>query len=110
MERNKLIRKKEVGINIKGKFYPPESRECKAILRSLTILHSMIARNVSGLRKDFQQGPLQKKALVLANLYTNNKNGKVQLNIIDISQNDKIELAWKRQISKLYLKEYMKSA
>lgn len=110
MEKNKLKRTTEVGINIKGKFYPPESSECQAVLRSCTILHSMIARNISEMKTDFQQGPVQKKALVLAHLYVNNKNGKVQLNIIDISLNDKIELAWKKQITKLYIKEYMKSA
>lgn len=110
MERNRLKRKKEVGINIKGKFYPPNSSQCQAILRSCSILHNLIAENISAMRKDFQLGPLAKKALVLGNLYTSNKNGKIQMNIIDISLNDKIELAWKRQLNKLYLKEYTKCA
>ena len=110
MEKNKLKRKEEVGVNIRGKFYPPESKECHNVLESCRILNNMTAKNIIEKRRKFEQGPLKQKCLVFVNLYTNNKNGKNELNIINIYPNDKIELAWKRQLNKLYMKTYLKSA
>lgn len=106
-ERNKLRRKQEVGINLKGIFFPPESQECKTVLDSIANLHIMIDRNIKHQRKSFQLGPVSEKALILASLYRNPAD-EVQLCIHDISLDDSIELAWKRQLNKLYLKEYLK--
>ena len=110
MEKNKLRRKEEVGVNVRGKFYPPDSNECQTVLESCRILNNMTARNIIQRNRNFQQGPLKQKSLVFVNLFTNNRNGNTELNIIDIYPNDKIELAWKRQLNKLYMKTYLKSA
>lgn len=103
MERNKLKRKKEVGINIRGEFHAPESQECRSILNSISILHNIIARHAIQQRRDFKLGPMSEKALIKAYLYSNHLN-ETQLNIVEMSLNDDIELAWKRQINKLYSK------
>lgn len=97
----------EIGVNVKGTFYPPESQECQNILGSVSSLHHVMMRNVRNQKKEFHLGPIREKALIMASLYLNNDN-EVQLYIIDISLDDKIELAWKRQLNKLYLKEYLK--
>lgn len=103
MERNKLKRKREVGINIRGEFHAPESQECQSIVNSISILHNIIARNAKQQQKDFKLGPMNEKALIKAYPYTNHLN-ETQLNVLEISLNDDIELAWKRQINKLYSK------
>lgn len=46
---------------------------------------------------------MNEKALIKAYPYVNHLN-EIQLNVVEISVNDDIELAWKRQINKLYLK------
>lgn len=97
----------ETGINIKGIFCPPESQECQGILSSVSTLHNVIMRNIKQQKKYFNLGPIREKALVMGSLYLNDQR-EIQLYIIDISLNDKIELAWKRQLNKLYLKEYLK--
>lgn len=108
-ERNKLKRKYEIGINVRGKFYPPDSLECQSILNNISNLHNMMLREMKKHRRVFQQGPIAEKALVHASLYQTAKN-EIQLNILDISFDDNIELAWKRQLNKLYLKEYLKQS
>ena len=107
MERNKAKNIHETGINIKGTYYPPESEECQSVIKNVSILHNAMMRNLRLRKKEFHLGPIQKKALILANLYLNNSN-EVQLYIIDISLDDKIELVWKKQLNKLYIKEYLK--
>lgn len=109
MEKNKLKRKKEIGINIRGIFYPPESDECKSVIDSITNLHHMVSRNLAHQKKHFLLGPVQQKALVMASLYLN-QSKEVQLHVIDLSLNDEIELEFKRQLNKLYTNEYLKQS
>lgn len=104
IERNKLKRKREVGLNLRGEFLAPDTQECKSILRNISILQNVISRNQNSSQKSFQLGPMKEKALIKAFLYPNYSN-EVQLNIIEITPNDDIELAWKRQINRLYHKQ-----
>lgn len=106
MERNKLKRKKEIGINVGGKFHRPESEMNLSIMKNLSILQAATVRNVREQSMSFLLGPIKQKALIQATPYKNNKN-EVQLSIIEISLDDEIELAFKRQLNKLYLKEYL---
>jgi hypothetical protein len=106
--KNKLKRKEEVGFNIKGEFHPPDSPLCRSIVDSCRILHNSIANNLKAKRVDLRQGPQAEKALIFGNLFTNHTTGKIQFNIIDLSLNDHLELPWKRQLNKLYLKTYSK--
>lgn len=109
VERNRAKKMQEIGVNVKGTYFPPDSKECQKILQSVSVLHNVVMRNIRRQKKEFQLGPIQEKALILASLYFNNEN-KIQLHIIDMSLDDKIELAWKQQLNKLYLKEYLKKA
>lgn len=97
----------EIGINLGGTFYPPESEECKEVLRSVSVLHNKTMLNIRRQSKKFNLGPIQEKSLIMARLYLN-QGQDVQLSIIDLSLDDKIELSWKRQLNKLYIKEYLK--
>lgn len=107
LERNKVRQTKDVGINIKGVFHPPESQEYNEIISSIAKVHSAVGRNIKHHKKEFSLGPALKKALIFASLYATNDK-QIQLHIIDLTFNDDIELAWKQQLNKLYLKEYLK--
>jgi hypothetical protein len=107
-EKNRLKRKEEVGLNLGGNYFPPDTQLCKSIFSSCQILHNTINKNLKERRFDVQQGPILEKVLVFGNLFTYNESGKIGFNIIDISPNDSLELSWKRQINKLYLKNYSK--
>lgn len=107
LERNKLKHHQKVGMNLDGVFYPPDSEECQSVFTSVATLQNAMLRNIRPQKKDFQQGPVAEKALIHGYLYSTSSN-ELQLNVIDISLNDTIELAWKRQLNKLYLKEYLK--
>jgi len=99
----------EIGVNLGGTFYPSESKECQEVLRSVSVLHNKMMLNIRRQNKKFNLGPIQEKALIMAGLYLN-QDQEVQLYIIDISLDDKIELPWKRQLNKLYIKEYLKKS
>ncbi|CRL00293.1 CLUMA_CG013566, isoform A [Clunio marinus] len=103
---NQLNRAKEIGINLKGTFHSPDSSECQEILQNISDLNSMTSSNIEHMRKVYQLGPIQQKALILATLYKTDENN-VQLNMLDMSLNDRIELLWKQQLNRLYRKEYL---
>jgi hypothetical protein len=107
VNRNKLRQKRETGININGKFIPPQSEECKSVLKHISIVQNMTFENIRRQRKKFELGPLSEKALVLGSLYKVSTQ-EVHVNVIDITLNDKLELAWKRQLNNLYTKQYLK--
>lgn len=94
-------------MNIHGRFFPPESNECKSVFKSILVLQNMIHRNLQLQNKEFHLGPIPEKTLILGFPYFN-KSNEVQLNVIDISLNDKIELAWKQQLNRIYTNEYLK--
>lgn len=68
----------------------------------------MTFKNLRKKRKTFELGPISEKALILASLYTSQPSKEVHLNVIDISLDDKLELAWKRQLNNLYSRHYLK--
>lgn len=56
---------------------------------------------------EFRLGVAKEKAIVFAFPYFNH-NQEIQLNVIDICFDDKMELFWKCQLNSLYEKEYLK--
>lgn len=109
LNKNRLKQKQEIGLNIRGNFLPPESDACQAAFKSIEVLHNIIHRNLQLQRKEFQLGPIPKKTLILGFPYVN-LSKQVQLHVVDISLNDKIELAWKQQLNRIYMKDYLKQA
>lgn len=82
---------------------------CQSIIKSISILQAVTIENVREKKMSFLLGPMVEKALIHASLYKS-KEGDVQLYITDISSDDEMELAWKRQLNKLYLKEYLRQS
>jgi hypothetical protein len=105
-EANQLKRRRETGINIQGKFYPQESEESQFVFDSVTNLMHMIDKNLKQLHKKFQQGRLKEKVLVYAKPFS--FHDSIRLHIIDIWECDQIELAWKRNLNKIYNTQYLK--
>ncbi|CAO1356757.1 unnamed protein product [Diamesa serratosioi] len=107
IEKNRLSRLRETGINVNGKYLDPQTKECQKVLQSVQRFQLMIHKNIDKQKHDYHLGPIAEKALLLARPYKT-QTGETQLYIYDISLNDKIELYWKRSLSKIYNNQYLK--
>lgn len=105
-EVNQLNAKKGTGFNIDGTFFGAGSEESQFICSSVSNLQKMIDKNLQHLHKEFHQGPLKQKVLVYAKPFT--FHNSIRLHIIDLWQCDHIELAWKRNLNKIYSTQYLK--
>ncbi len=105
-EENQLKRRRETGINVNGRFYPPESEESQYVFSSVSNLQQMIQKNLHQLHRKYQQGPLKQKVLMHAKPFK--FHNTIRLYIIDFWENDKMELSWKRNLSKFYRNFYLK--
>lgn len=105
-EVNQFKRRKEVGVNMFGAFFPTASDNGQYVLNCVGNLQKMIAKNFERLHKKFQQGPIKEKVLVYAKPF--HFHGTTRLYIIDLWECNQIELAWKRHLNRLYLNQYLK--
>lgn len=105
-EINQLKRRREVGVNLFGKFYASNSEEGQYVFNCVGGLQKMIADNLQHQLKKFQQGPIQQKVLIYAKPFQ--FHGELRLYIIDLWECDHIELAWKRHLNRLYVNQYLK--
>lgn len=108
IEKNKTKQRRTTGTNIYGRFLPPDSTENLKILKNVTVLHNAISKNIKHQRKSFELGPVNEKALVFGWLYLD-KEQEVQLGIVDLWLNDKIEGAFKQHLNKIYMNQYLKT-
>lgn len=106
-EENQLKRRREVGVNLFGKFYPSNSQESQYVFNSANNLQKMISENLKDLHKKLQQGPIKEKVLIYAKPHIFHEN-EVRLYIIDLWESDKVELAWKRHLNRMYINQYLK--
>ncbi|KAG5678311.1 hypothetical protein PVAND_007997 [Polypedilum vanderplanki] len=108
IKKNELQRReKETGINLRGTHYDMNSVECQKFLKNLKGLQEMIQKNFCKTEKVFPLGILKENCLVYAFPFVNN-NQEIRLNVIDLTQNDSLELLWKRNLNRLYNDYYQK--
>lgn len=105
-EVNQLKTRREVGVNLFGKFYASNSEDGQFVFNCVGNLQKMIDHNLKHQHKKFQQGPIQQKVLIYAKPFQ--FHDELRLYIIDLWECDHIELAWKRHLNRLYINQYLK--
>lgn len=107
LDKNWLKQKRKVGLNIRGKFLPPDSVECQSLIKSAAVVQSMTEHNIQHQSKEFPLGPIPEKVQIHGFPYKVGSD-QIQLHVVAINRDDKIELAWKRELNRVYENVYLK--